>query len=73
MKHVNISTNEIEEIVSNLKSQANFDNVSKDESNKEPMEKPFTSDEVHKKKKNLMCMNIFQPWLKIVNHVIVIC
>jgi hypothetical protein len=48
MKHVNISTNEIEEIVSSLKSQANFDNVSKDESNKEPMEKPFTSDEVHK-------------------------
>jgi hypothetical protein len=43
MKHVNVSTNEIEEIVSSLESQANFDNILKDENNKEPMEKPFTS------------------------------
>jgi hypothetical protein len=42
MKHVNASTNVIEEIVSNSQSQANFDNSSKDEGRKEPMEKPIT-------------------------------
>jgi hypothetical protein len=42
MKHVSASTNEIEEIVSNPKSQANFDSASKDEGSKEPMEKPVT-------------------------------
>jgi hypothetical protein len=64
MKHVSASTNEIEEIVSSPKSQANFDNASKDEGSKEPMEKPHL-DEVKKhkkkKKKGLMCINIFQP------------
>jgi hypothetical protein len=33
-------------VVSNPKSQANFDSVSKDEGNKEPMEKSFTPYEV---------------------------
>jgi hypothetical protein len=42
MKHVSASTNEIEKIVSNPKSQANFDSASKDEGSKEPMEKPLT-------------------------------
>jgi hypothetical protein len=42
MKHVNISTNETLKVVSNPNSQANFDNVSKDEGNKEPMEKSLT-------------------------------
>jgi hypothetical protein len=34
----------------------------------EPMEKRLTLVEVKKqnKKKGLMCMNIFQPWLKII-------
>ncbi len=30
------------------------------------MEKPFTLNEVLKKQFFLMCMNIFQPWLKII-------
>jgi hypothetical protein len=42
MKHMSASTNEIQENVSNPKSQENFDSVSKDEGSKEPMEKPLT-------------------------------
>jgi len=42
MKHMSVSTNEIEKIVSNPKSQANFDTGSKDEGSKEPMMKPLT-------------------------------
>jgi hypothetical protein len=41
MKHVNIFANEIEEIIRNPKSQANFYSASKDEGSEEPMEKPF--------------------------------
>jgi hypothetical protein len=37
--------------VDNPKSQANFDNVSKNEGSKEPMEKPLTHDEVKKQNK----------------------
>ncbi len=50
MKHVNISTIEIEEVIGSQKSQTYFDNVSRDEWN-ELMEKHFTLDEVLKKKK----------------------
>jgi len=39
MKHVSTFANEIEEVVGSPKSQANFDNASKDEGSKEPMEK----------------------------------
>jgi hypothetical protein len=54
-------------IIRSLESQTNFDGVSKDEGSKQPMEKPPTLDEVKKtKNKILICMNIFQPWLKIV-------
>jgi len=68
MKHVSIFANEIEEVLGTPKSQANFDSASKDEGSKEPMAKPFTPNEIFLKTKNksLMCMNIFQPWLKII-------
>jgi hypothetical protein len=38
----------LKNIVKSLKSQLDFDNVSKDEGSKEPMEKPFTSDDIKK-------------------------
>jgi hypothetical protein len=47
MKDVSVFANEIEEIIRSPKSQADFDNVSKDECKyKELMEKPFTMNEV---------------------------
>jgi hypothetical protein len=66
MKHVNIFANEIEEIVSSLEPQVYFDYASKDEGSKKPMEKPPTPNEVKNLKKNLLCINIFQPWFKII-------
>jgi hypothetical protein len=50
MKHVSISTNEIKKDISSLESQVDFDNVSKDESSTEPMEKRFTPVEDKKTK-----------------------
>ncbi len=48
MQHINLSTNEIEEVVGNSKSQFFFNSASKDESSTKPMEKPFTPYEVKK-------------------------
>ncbi len=62
MKHVSICANEIEKIIGNLEPQVDFDYASKNEGSKKPMEEPFTPNEV--KNKSLMCMNIFQPWIK---------
>jgi hypothetical protein len=77
MKDVSVFANEIEEVVGSPKSQVDFDSVSKDEgSYKELMEKPFTLNdvkEIEQKKKSLMCMNIFQPWLKKYSHSTIIC
>jgi len=66
MKHVSISTHETKEVIGNPKSQVDFDSVSKDEGSMEPMEKCLTPIDDKKQNKNLMCMNIFQPWLKII-------
>ncbi len=60
--------NEIDEIVNNSKFQTKFDRSSKDDGNKEPLDKPLTPNEVqHKTKgKRPMFVSIFQPWLKII-------
>jgi hypothetical protein len=68
MKHMNVFINEIGEIVSNSKFQTKFDRSSKDDGNKEPLDKPLIPNEVQNKTngKRPMFMNIFQPWLKII-------
>jgi hypothetical protein len=68
MKHVNIFANETKKFVGNPKSKVDFDSASKDEGIKELIEKPFTLYEVKNitKNKSLMCMNIFQPWINII-------
>jgi hypothetical protein len=68
MKHVRISTNETKEVIGSPKSQVDFDSVSKDEGSMEPTKRRLTPVEEKNKTKNksLMCMNIFQPWLKII-------
>jgi hypothetical protein len=62
MKHVSVFMNEIDEIVGNSKFQTKFD------SNKEPLDKPLTPNEVQNKTKGKrpMFMSIFQPQLKII-------
>jgi hypothetical protein len=56
------------EIVSNSKFQTKFDRSFKDDGIKEPLDKPFTPNEVQNKTKGKrpMLMSIFQPWLKII-------
>jgi hypothetical protein len=46
MKHVNASINEIDEIVGSPKFQIDFDNGSKDDVKKEPLDNPITPNEV---------------------------
>ncbi len=46
-------------IISSLKSQINFDSVSKYEGSKEPMEKPLTLDEV-KKQNQKQKINLYE-------------
>jgi hypothetical protein len=56
---------QIKRVVGSPESQTYFDNASKDESSKKPMEKPFT--EMQLKNRTIfkkMCTNIFYPWLK---------
>jgi hypothetical protein len=64
-KHVSVFKNEI---VSNSKFQTKFDRSFKDDGIKEPLDKPFTPNEVQNKTKGKrpMLMSIFQPWLKII-------
>jgi hypothetical protein len=51
---------QIERVIGSPNSQTYFDNASKDEDSKEPMEKPLTQMRLkNRTKKNLMCMNIF--------------
>ncbi len=65
---MNVFINEIDEIVSNSKFQTKFDRSFKDDGNKEPLDEPLTPNEVQNKTKGKrpMFMNIFQPWLKII-------
>ncbi len=51
MKHVNVSINEIDESVNNLKFQIDLDNGSKGDANKEPLNILITLDEVTKENK----------------------
>ncbi len=48
LKHVNVFTNEIDEIVSNTKFQIQFDSGPKDDGIKEFLDKPFIPNEVTK-------------------------
>jgi hypothetical protein len=67
MKHVSTFANEIEEVVGSLKSQANFDNASKDEGSKEPMEKPFTPNEMFTKKQKKK-LNVYEHFSTMVEN-----
>jgi hypothetical protein len=51
MKHVNASTNEIDEIVGNPKFQTNLDSGFKDDVSKEPSNRSITPNEVTKQNK----------------------
>ncbi len=70
MKHASAPTNEIDEIVNSLQFQINFKSDFMDHGNKEPLNKPFTLEEVFSlnKKKKTMFMNTFQPSMKIVQQ-----
>jgi len=48
LKHVNVFTNEIDEIVNNTRFQIQFDNGPKDDGIKEFLDRPFIPNEVTK-------------------------
>ncbi len=68
MKHVNSSTNETEKIVGNFKSQFFFIVFQRMKvvRNQWRNLSPHMRLKNKTKKKSLMCMNIFQPWLKLI-------
>ncbi len=63
---MNAYVNEIDKIMGSPKFQIEFDNGSKDDGNKEFVDRLLILDEVWKKIEGIrsMFMNIFQPWLK---------
>jgi hypothetical protein len=67
MKHVSTFANETKEVVGNPKSKVDFYSASKDEGNKELMDKPFTLYEVKnitKKKK----LNVYEHFSTMDKH-----
>jgi hypothetical protein len=55
MKHVNATTNAIDEITSSPYFQTNFDSGSKDDATKEPSNRPITLNEIIKQKAKDQC------------------
>jgi hypothetical protein len=69
MKHVSTSANEVEEVISSPKSQANFDSASKYEGSEEPMEKPFAPNKIFKKKKQKkQKLNVYEHFSTMVEN-----